>query len=370
MLIQLESYVVDLIEGRKKSPFLCAILRAMSLIFKAGVNLRNFAFDRHLVKETKVDIPVLSVGNIIAGGTGKTALIQKLGRDLSSFCRISVLLRGYRSKIEKMGSRLDLRENSDFTSEVCGDEACLLKKQLPQTSLFVGKNRCLNAKRAAYRETDVILIDDGMQYRRLHRNLEIVILHADDLYGHGFYLPRGYLRDCPKRLAKADYIFINHVSDQDHFESLKKELKKKSKAPLIGVKMVPLAIKGEGEEQLEEDFKCRRIAVFCGLGKPKSFVSTLEEMGFEVVELLIVPDHTSPTRRQLIELALLSEEKGCEAILCSEKDWVKLPKNLNLSLPLAYLEASLEIVAQKEHYDQLLQDVKTLINRRTYETLD
>jgi len=359
MTVLLESYVTDHIEGRRKSPLVRGVLHGLSEIFKFGVKMRNFAFDRHLIKETKVDIPVISIGNIIAGGTGKTALIQKLGKDLSANKRVSVLLRGYRSEIEKLGGSLHLIEKSRITPSVCGDEAYLLWKLLPQLTFFVGKDRRLNAQRAAYHEADVILLDDGMQYRRLHRDLEIVMLHADDLYGKGFYLPRGYLRDSPERLAKADYVFINHVQDQKHFEEIEKEVKRKTSAPLIGVQMVPQSIEGKKGETWE-DVQGKRVAVFCGLGKPESFFKTVKKMGLDVAETLVLPDHIPPTRRQLVELGILAEEKGCELILCSEKDWVKLPDVSSLSLPLAYVKASLDVTMHQDHYDQLLADITNL----------
>ena len=302
---------------------------------------------------------MISIGNIIAGGTGKTALIQKLGKDLSRDKRVSVLLRGYRSEIEKVGGSLHLIDRSRITPKVCGDEAFLLWKTLPELTLFVGKDRRLNAQRAAYHEAELVLLDDGMQYRRLHRDLEIVMLHADDLYGKGFYLPRGYLRDSPKRLKEADFVIINHVRDQNHFEELKKEVEQQTSASLIGMQMVPDAIEGENGE-VWNDVQGKRAAVFCGLGKPKSFLKTIEQMGIDIAETLILPDHIPPTRRQLVDLAILAEEKGCEFLLCSEKDWVKLPNPMKLSLPIACVKASLQVVSQAENYNQLLKQILTL----------
>ena len=359
MTVQLESYITDHIEGRRKSSFVRGVLHGLSKLFKFGVTLRNFAFDYHLIKESKVDIPVISIRNIIAGGTGKTALIQKLGKDLSRNKRVSVLLRGYRSEIEKVGGSLHLIDRSRITPNVCGDEAYLLWKTLPELKLFIGKDRRLNAQRAAYHEAELVLLDDGMQYRRLHRDLEIVMLHADDLYGKGFYLPRGYLRDSPKRLKEADFVIINHVRDQDHFEELKKDVEQQTSASLIGMQMVPETIEGKNRE-IWDEVQGMRAAVFCGLGKPKSFFKTIEKMGIEIAETLILPDHIPPTRRQLIDLAILAEEKGCEILLCSEKDWVKLPEPLKLSLPIAYVKASLQVVAQPENYDELLKKILTL----------
>ncbi|QVL57519.1 MAG: tetraacyldisaccharide 4'-kinase [Simkaniaceae bacterium] len=360
-----QTYIIDVIEGRRKGVFVKGALLAMSGVFEMGVKLRNLAFDRHWFKETKVDIPVISIGNIIAGGTGKTAFIQRLAKDLRSKGKVSILSRGYRSEIEKVGGSLHLIEQSRITPEVCGDEAYLLFKSLPDAVLFVGKDRVLNAQRAVYHEADLILLDDGMQYRSLHRNLEIVMLHGDDLYGRGFFLPRGYLRDSPKRLESADAIIVNHIQDLNHFHEMEKEIGAWTKAPVIGTRMVPEEIETSCGERLP-DLKDRRIGVFCGLGKPDSFFKTLSEIGGEIVEKWILPDHIGPTEEELTHFADRCAERGCDIIVCSEKDWVKLPLDLDLPMTLGYLKADLKVVTGKEQYEELLQTIQTLLPKKEH----
>lgn len=361
-MMQAQSYIVDLIEGRRKGTFLKGALFAMSGFFEMGVKLRNMAFDRQWIKEKRVAIPVISIGNIIAGGTGKTAFIQRLAKDLNRYGKISILSRGYRSQIEKVGGSLHLIEQSRITPDVCGDEAYLLFKSLPDAVLFVGKDRVLNAERAVYHEANVILLDDGMQYRSLHRDVEIVMLHGDDLYGKGFYLPRGYLRDSPKRLEQADVIAVNHVHDLNHFHAVEKEIRKWTEAPVFGTRMVPQEIETVCGER-HRDLKDRRVAVFCGLGKPESFFKTVKEMGGTVAETWILPDHRAPSEEELVHFAEQSVERGCDMILCSEKDWVKLPLSTDLPLPLGYLKAEMEVVTGKESYQDLLKQIGGLIKK-------
>lgn len=358
-----QSFIVDLIEGRRKGAFLKGTLFAMSGFFEMGVKLRNMAFDREWIKEKRVTVPVISIGNIIAGGTGKTAFIQRITKDLNKFGKISILSRGYRSQIEKVGGSLHLIEQSRITPEVCGDEAYLLFKSLPEAVLFVGKDRVLNAERAVYHEADFILLDDGMQYRSLHRDIEIVMLHGDDLYGKGFYLPRGYLRDSPKRLKKADCVVVNHVHDLNHFHAAEKEVGKWTDAPVVGTRMVPKEVETQCGDHLR-DLKDRRIGVFCGLGKPDSFVNTVLEMGGTVAEKWILPDHIGPTGAALSLFAQKCVERGCDIIICSEKDWVKLPMDQELPLPLGYLKAEMEVVTGKEHYETLLSRIGKLTPER------
>ncbi|MDN3509363.1 MAG: tetraacyldisaccharide 4'-kinase [Candidatus Neptunochlamydia sp.] len=362
-MISTQSYIIDVIEGRRRGFFIKGALRAMSGVFELGVKLRNFAFDRHWFKENKVPIPVISIGNIIAGGTGKTAFIQRLAKDLRSKGKVSILSRGYRSEIEKIGGSLHLIEQSRITPEVCGDEAYLLFKSLPEAVLFVGKDRVLNAERAVYHDADMILLDDGMQYRSLHRDLEIVMLHGDDLYGRGFFLPRGYLRDSPKRLESADAIIVNHIQDLNHFHEMEKEIGVWTKDPIIGTRMVPEEIEMASGESLR-DLKDRRVAVFCGLGKPDSFFKTLSEMGGDIAQKWIFPDHIGPTKEELTLFAERCVESGCSIIVCSEKDWVKLPMDLELPMPIGYLKAELQVVIGKEHYEELLEKIQTILPRK------
>ena len=349
----LEMLVTDVIEGRREAKWLKGLLLALSGLFEAGVKLRHFAFDQKWLKEKKVSVPVVSVGNIIAGGTGKTALIKKLGKDLSPKGKVSILSRGYRSEVEKSGGSLHLMERSRVTPEVCGDEAYLLFKALPGVHFFIGKNRALGAERAVYHDAELILLDDGMQYRSLHRDLEIVMLHGDDLYGKGHFLPRGYLRDSPKRLAHADAIFVHHIKGIDHFHAARKEVAKHSSAPLIGTRMRPLHVKFESEEGLKT-LEGKRVGVFCGLGKPTSFFETVAAMGGEIMEKWILPDHVAPKEKQLKRFARRCEERGCDLLICSEKDRVKLPKHIDLALPLGELEAELEITMGHENYHALI----------------
>ncbi len=369
MMTALETYVIELIEGEKKSRIFSGVLHMLSKIFESAIKLRHFVFDHAWIKKSKIQVPVISIGNIVAGGTGKTALLQNLAKQFSLEGKTSILIRGYRSQIEKKNQNLHLQEGSIVDPMTCGDEAYLLWKNIPHLSVFVGKNRTKNASTAFFCGAKIVFLDDGMQYRCLHRDLEIVMLHADDLYGKGFYLPRGYLRDFPKRLKLADYVFINHVKNPNHFDRLSRDVRRWTSSSLIGVKMVPKRVLGEGYERWHH-LEGKRVSAFCGLGNPSSFFNTIRELNVDLVETLTLPDHLKPTPTQLSHFVNLSEARGCELVLCSEKDWVKLSKPLNYSLPIAYLKASLEVVSNQKEYDRLLIQIRTLMKKGHYETLD
>ncbi|MCY3974683.1 MAG: tetraacyldisaccharide 4'-kinase [Simkaniaceae bacterium] len=364
MAFSLETYVIDIIEGRRKSPFVRAPLRFAALLFGLAVRMRHrFADHGEGRGKRAVPLPVISIGNIVAGGTGKTALVRKIGKDLPSALRPAVLLRGYRSEVERSGGNLLLRPHTDLPAEVCGDEALLLQRAHPRLCLIVGKNRLLSAQKAVREGADLILLDDGLQYRKLRRDIEVIVLHGDDPYGKGHYLPRGYLRDTPERLRHADYLFVNHVRDLSRFSSLKKELEKKTDAPLIAMRPDPAGIEGEGILRQKGEGE-RVVAVFCGLGNPTSFLRTVTDMGYSIRSTMLLPDHRAPTRDALRNFALRARAEGCERILCSDKDRVKLADPSAYALPIHYVKISLKIVAGQKYYERLLRDIISLAKMR------
>ncbi len=360
----LETYVTDIIEGKRKAFWAKGILYILSCMMKLGVKVRHFAFDCALVKEKKVGVPVVSIGNIVAGGTGKTALVEKLGKELAAKGKLAILSRGYRGKLEHKTAELHLLDSSFITPKWCGDEPYLLLKALPEAALFVGKNRVANAERAAYQSTDLILLDDGMQYRQLHRDLEIVMLNAANLYGKGFFLPRGYLRDFPERLERADYLFAHGLVDVDHYHRVKKKLIQYTEAPLIGTRMEPKKVElSSKEEWFTLDGK--KVGVFCGLGNPETFVETVRRFGGEVLEQWSLPDHVEPKMEALRRFALFCRGKQCDLILCSEKDWIKIKSALpSLALPVGWLKAEMEVIMGQKIYEQLIQELESYLQHK------
>lgn len=369
----LESYVVDIVEGRRKPHlFLEPLLFFLSKIMEISVRLRHFLFDHSIKKRVRVDVPVVSIGNIVAGGTGKTPFLQKLGQDLASKGKIAILSRGYRSKMERKGGELHSISPQELEPRACGDEPYLLFQALPKAAFFIGKNRVANAKKAVFQSAQLIFLDDGMQYLRLYRDIEIVMLNVQHPYGRGSFLPRGYLRDFPERLRKANYLVAHGIDHPSQYEKMKQKVLPYSQAPLIGTKMIARGVylaNGEKWDTLQG----KRVALFCGLGSPESFARTVREFGGKVQSQLRLLDHTAPTKKALQRFCSLSQKKGCDLLLCSEKDWVKLPTPpTSLSLPLGYLKGEITVVEGKKVYQKLLHTLKNYLKeqRKAYEAVD
>ncbi|MCH9614778.1 MAG: Tetraacyldisaccharide 4'-kinase [Chlamydiia bacterium] len=310
----LEIAAQRLIEGN--SP-LKGVLTFLSLFFRLGVNVKNLAYDSGALKPKKVNTRVISVGNIVAGGTGKTPFVMLLARKLRS---VTILSRGYRTN----------------------DEPKLMAKKLPECEILVNKDRVKSATKAK----NIAILDDGMQYRQLHRDLEIVLINSKNPFGHGHFLPRGYLRDTPKRLNVADLIVLNHIHTDEEFEAAKKQLSPYTSAPCIGTCYAT-----------ENIFKGENVAVFCALGNPKGFIDTVKRSGANVQETLILPDHVAFTEKLIKNYLKKCQQKDIQTLVCSEKDAVKLPTRLLETYPIHVLKGELTITHGEEHLNTLLKEI-------------
>ncbi len=341
-----------IIEGKKKSPVASLCLQLLSIPYRLIVALRNFGYDRGILPSQKLEGIVVSIGNVVAGGTGKTPLTQLLATCLQDQMNVGILTRGYRSQIEK---RKEIQQISTGTGPLCsaaecGDEPFLLA-QKTKASIWVGADRVVSGKEAIEQGIQCLLLDDGMQHRRLKRDFEIVIIDGRDPFSNGRFLPCGMLRDSPKRLKNATLIVATHLKDSAHFTQLQTCISSYSRAPLVGSQIAVLE---------KENFKPGKVGVFCGIGKPAYFLQTVRDLKSEIIDTLILDDHGSLRQDQLEAFAKNCLEKGARAILCTEKDYVKLPQQQIEKLPLEIFPVAIEmkIIFGKEDWDRLIEKIK------------
>lgn len=314
------------------------LLCALSQVYKSLIYIRHYLFYKNLLQQKRVSKPVISIGSIIAGGTGKTPLTYLLAKHLNR--SVAILNGGYRAK-EKVKNPRKIR------SPLEGDEAYFLAQKLPFASVYVGKKRIKSAQIAEKEAIDYILLDDGMQHRYLARDIDIVTLHIDHLLGGNYFLPRGLLRDSPRRLEKVDAIFVNGVKTESDLNRVKADLKTYTKAPLIG-----FDYKIVNQEQVAG----KKIGVFCGIAHPFYFFQALKSLGCQIVQSKVLPDHAYFDR-----LDTFSDEvfaKGGECIVCTEKDFVKIRDPQNI-VPLRIEPV---ITAGKKEFDHLLIKINRYID--------
>lgn len=340
-------YIWDVITERRASPaFVRGGLRALSYAFRAGVRLRHLAYERKWLTTVKLPAFVVSVGNIIVGGSGKTPVVQMLARALESRCKTAILTRGFRSEIERSGRVVKTASGgqSAFPPSVCGDEPFWLGMQT-RADIWVGRDRVACGKAAIQEGAKCLILDDGMQHRRLARDVEIVVVDAKDPLAKDRFLPRGRLRDLPSRLKTAELIIANHLTDPSREAELCHELKKYTDAPVVGVYVKPLE---------EEQIRNKRVGVFCGIGNPERFIETLKAVDADIADTLFLLDHCAPKEEQLRRFINACQKKGATRILCTEKDAVKLMPSFQGALPILPVKVQLEISCGKIHWDACL----------------
>jgi len=350
ILSKVQRYILSIIEGKRKNFLIKTFLISLSILFRCVVCLRRILFDSKIFRRARVKPLVISVGNIVVGGVGKTPFIELLVRHLP-FEKIGVLSRGYRSKIERQGKNVDLStlDPKKLNPWLCGDETYMLLKKMCNVSFFVGKNRIFNARLAEKKGIEVILLDDGFQYLKLNKNKEIVVINADDPFGRGHFLPRGFLRDSPKQLRRADLIVLNGVESKEQFNLLQEKVRRFTPAPCLGTKVIVkngLSVTG------------KKVGIFCGIGYPERFKKTVLDLDAEIVDERYTLDHLSFSLKEMIAFAKQCKNKGADFLLCTEKDYVKLPFPFTLPLPVHFLEISLFIIENGDKWQEFLMNLQ------------
>lgn len=363
---KLELYLKDIVRGRRKGliAFLIkGILLPLSWVYGLGVNFRNCLYEKGWMRRYVPPVPlVISIGNIVAGGTGKTPVTLLLAGAFYERFTVAILSRGYRSKAEKLDAPVLLCEGQgpNLPASYCGDEPYLFAQRFPKAIVIVGGNRKKASFLAAKAGAQAILLDDGMQHRRLARDFDVVVVDVGDPFGQGYFLPRGFLRDDICSLARANLIILNHISDSEQFTNVKMQLKSYSQAPIVGTKGHVIAIRDlKGQEAVMGEEKS--VGMFCAIAHPEYFRRTLEQEGFQVVNEYILADHDHIREKDLEQFAQASAKKGAKWLICTEKDRVKLPDQLSLALPILWVQLELRVVAGQEEWLNFLHQAEAKI---------
>lgn len=326
-------------------------LHAVSLPYAAAVRWRNRAYDGGQWPPVRVDVPVLSVGNLTVGGTGKTPTVEWHARWFQQHGKLpAILSRGYRA--------IHAGRN---------DEALELEQRLPGVPHLQHADRVAAARRAIQtHHCQVLILDDGFQHRRLARDLDLVLLDALEPFGYGYLLPRGLLREPLEGLRRAHAVLLSRCDlvTAERRAEIRRQVQALAPAALWleGVFRPRALLRREaaasadgaaghlsaGGPHAAEGIQWlhgRAVAAFCGIGNPPAFRQTLERCGCRIVAWRVFPDHHAYTAEELAELDGWADASGADAVLCTHKDLVKLRSSTLGSKPLAALVVGLEITA-------------------------
>jgi tetraacyldisaccharide 4'-kinase len=265
-------------------------------------------------RQERLPAPVISVGNITCGGTGKTPVAEMLARDLlARGRRPAILSRGYRSGPDRPG-----------------DETLLLARNLPSVAHYPDPDRLRSGRAAVAAGADVLILDDGFQHARVARDLDLVLIDALDPFGGHRVLPAGLLREPLSALAGAGILAITRAGlvPPVALGILRGILRDRfPRIPRMEIEIEPLGFEplGGGELLEPRGLAGKRAAGFAGVGNPESFRRQLLEAGLEVVSFLSFPDHHPYRPRDLAEIRRRAAESGAEVVVTTQKDAVKLP---------------------------------------------
>lgn len=368
--MNLERYFIDVMRGKKEG-LVPTLLRGglwlMSLPYQLAVRFHTWAFDTEWYRQYHPPIPlVVSVGNFVVGGTGKTPVAIMLAKEFYDERMIAILSRGYRSPAEKLPAPVVLSAGKGplHSAAYCGDEPYLLAENLPKACVYVGRNRQKTAVLAAKAGVELAILDDGMQHRQVARDYEIVVMDALDPLGHNYHLPRGFLRESPKSLSRADLVVVNHVGDKASFDVCKKLVEKYTKAPVIGTHFA-LDKCFDLQKNEIESLKDKKAAIFCGIGQPDRFIETVKRCGVTIIGEELYSDHAPYYADQISHLADKYKAQGAEMLICTEKDMVKIPEITALSLPIVWLKMEMKVVENEEGWYQFIHKLRTDLTSRS-----
>lgn len=316
----------------KWQDILFMIGRPFSPLYGFLMVLRAFLYRRGIIPSTRLKAPVVSVGNLTMGGTGKTPLVMCIVRHLlERGRRPAVVSRGYGGKAPgPVNVVSDGRSGVKMTPEMAGDEPWLLAGTMPEVPVLTGPKRAKVARYALeHTDANVIVMDDGFQHLALKRDLDVVLFNIRSSLGAARVFPGGELREPFSALKRADAVVITGVDNRtdDKAHSFKRFLRERAPhAPVFFSEYLPVCLLSSGKQEVfpTKQAKTLKLCGFCGIGNPVSFSETLAKEGYDIVGFKSFRDHHPYSAQDLKDLAVWAKAKGAQCLITTEKDFVKI----------------------------------------------
>jgi len=372
-LENLEQFAIDVILERRGG-FRAAILRSflylLSLVYERLVQVRLFLYRKRVLRERALGCLVISIGNLTVGGTGKTPIVEKFARALQKGGRhVAILSRGYKSvpRPSKRSLLAKLRgDNPDpprivsdgksllLDSLTAGDEPYMLAHNLKNVAVLVDKDRVKSGLFAIEKmNADTLLLDDGLQYLHLKHRLDIVLVDRQAPFGNEFLLPRGTLREPPRNLRRASYIFITKSTGASNEQLIKRVRRYNRTAEVIECAHKPLHLQNvvTGEIASLEKLHGTFIGSICAIAAPDSFEDGLRKLGARIEIAKRYIDHHRYTEAELQSFISRCIRRDLEMVVTTEKDAVRFPLLIKTEVPIFFLRVEIEILSGHETWE-------------------
>ena len=362
------SFWREIVDGQRRgiiASCLRSVLVFLSFFYRLAVCARNKAYDLGILPRRRLPHPVISVGNLVAGGTGKTPCVRFLAAELQKRgMRVAVLSRGYGAVRRPHRPPLLVSDGTRIlhTATEAGDETVMLAKSLGTAIVIADPNR-LRAGMMAAREftVDCFILDDGFQHRELHRDLDILLLDCDRPFTNGRLLPAGPLREPERNVSRADLLIITRCESTPSQKLREKLRTVNARATIFSARNEAtwLVEIESGATRDPHSLRGKRIAAFSAIGRPDDFEKTLSSLGAILSSRRAFPDHHFFDRREIEEIIAGASRCGAEAIVTTAKDAVRLPATLSSPIPFFYLDIEMRIV---DGGGKLIESVLRVLN--------
>ena len=346
--------------------FLKPLLFVTSQVFKIFVLLRLLAYKNGWLKTNRVNTPVISVGNLTIGGTGKTPVVDLLAKDLQRLKKQPVILsRGYKRKNKSSQQRLLFCEDSKIDPAFFGDEPYLLAQRNQEVPVYVGGSRFITANLAEKQDhPDVLLLDDAYQHLAIHRDLNLLLIDAEQGLGNLHLFPFGLLREPIKQWKRADAVIItktNLATSDLVLRMLKHELQ--VSCPIFNFNYeIQRITRLDGKAHLNlNEISNKRLLITSGIAQPKGFERLIEQQGIESIANITFPDHHDFRREDVRKILEEQKKLRPDYLLTTEKDAVKLRN-------FAELDEKIWVIEMEMIPDKLWNDFFSEFLCDTFET--
>lgn len=375
---RLENYLVRLIQepgADQDHPAgiraLLAVLKGFSFVYAGAVAFRYFLYGIGILRRYPLGIQVISIGNVTAGGTGKTPVTEIFARTLAAEGRkVAILSRGYRRKEAPWWTRMVTGviepplvvsdgKHVYLDSATGGDEPYMLASNLPGVAVVVDRNRVKAGRYAIKRlGCDTLILDDGFQYQKLRHSVEVVLVDSTNPFGNGNMLPRGILREPASHLKRADIIFLTKCRG-DVSEIRKIVRQYNQKAEIVECNHSPRSLRDvwSREEYPLEWLKGKTLCTLSGIASPKGFENSLRGLGAKVVWCDRYADHHRYDSTEVLYALNRTADMGADALVTTEKDAVRFPRLETVPVKCLYLRIAIEILAGGESFAEIINRI-------------
>jgi len=341
------------------------LLRGGAGLYWLGLKSNLLLYTSRLKQRTCPALPVISIGNLTMGGTGKTTAAAFLARRLQhTGLKPAIVLRGYRGQTRRKPVILcdDATGRTDVTA--AGDEACLLAQTLEGVPVAVGKRReAVIARLAEDSDAQIVILDDGFQYFRMNRLIDIVLIDATVDISHQRLLPAGYLREPVAHLRRADQLWITHADQvsPSQLPRLKSSLHQiANELPVVETRHQITGLRVlRGQPVALEEICARQVLAVSAIGNPESFERSLRQLGATVTPLRY-DDHHYYTVQDLREIEAAARAQQADFVAITAKDAVKWPDR-ELDVPVIVIECQLQIISGQQAVDEVVDRARQAI---------